>query len=392
MAKSHETNLNTTSGNIAELKEHAAAQAREEDIRRQNLNLLRQLDRARNRNTDIVNAVGDAIRTAASGLTIPRVPAPRLPRAKAEHSEEKAIIVVSDLQLAKVTPTYNSEICEQRMERYAEAILRITEIQRSDHPVNDARIYLLGDILEGELIFPHQAHQIDAGLFTQLMVDAPRIMINFVRKLLTGFRQIHLMCVPGNHGELGGPVRRAYNPESNADRMLYRHIQIALANEPRLSWQISYGRNESAWYAVDYPFGEASFGNFGFHGQQIPNPGSASTGTIARRIWGYSSGGIAEPFQNVFFGHWHTPKYIPLNRLEVFGNGSVESTNIYAQERLSAIGQPIQLLVFQHPRRNITAQYWVKLEDQPIIAPQSYALLKPEIYKPVPAPRKIRRS
>jgi hypothetical protein len=351
------------------------------------LNLLRQLNRARNRNADVIQAVYDAIQTAASGLMIPRVPAPKRPRTKSAHSAEKAIIVVSDLQLAKVTPTYNSDICEQRMERYAEAILRITEIQRSDHPVNDARIYILGDVIEGELIFPHQAYQIDSGLFTQLAIDAPRILINFIRKLLTSFRQIHLMCVPGNHGELGGSMRRAYNPESNADRMLYRYIQVALADEPRLSWQISYGRNESAWYAVDYPFGKNSFGNFGFHGQQIPNPGSASTGTIARRIWGYSSGAIAEPFQNVFFGHWHTPKYIPLNQIEVFCNGSVESTNIYAQERLSTIGQPIQLLVFQHPKRNITAQYWVKLEDNPVVAQQTYDLPKPEIYPPSPAPK-----
>ena len=364
------------------LKEFSEKDEREAELRRQNLSLLRQLDKAKHRNDEIIAALRSAIEEAASGLSIPCVPPPTLK--KTRHTEEKAIVLVSDLQLAKVTPTYNSEICERRMMAYADSILRVTEVQRSDHPVNDARVYFLGDILEGELIFPHQAHQIDSGLFTQLMVDGPRICINFLRRLLTGFRQIHVACVPGNHGELGGPMRRAYNPESNADRMLYRHIQIALANEPRLSWQIAYGRNESAWYLVDHAFGRESFGNFCFHGQQIPNVASASVGTIARRIWGYSSGGIAEPFQNVFFGHHHSPKYIPINRLEVFCNGSTESTNIYAQERFSAIGQPIQLLVFQHPEKNITAQYWIKLEKEPITAEQSFDLPKPEIYAPIP--------
>ena len=385
MRKLQNRNSTIISAPVTRFAEFQKENEQVEELRRTAESLSRQLQKERYKSSELVAAVERAVREAAAGLMIPRVPAPHLP--KQGRTEEKAIILVSDLQLAKVTPTYNSEICERRMETYAESIRRIVGIQRADHPVRDARVYILGDVLEGELIFPHQAHQIDSGLYTQLMIDGPRICINFLRTLLTIFRQIHVVCVPGNHGELGGPVRRAYNPETNADRMLYRHIQIALANEPRLSWQIAYGQNESAWYAVDYPFPPSrEHGNFMFHGQQIPNVGSASVGTIARRIWGYSSGGVVEPFENVFFAHWHTPKYIPLNNIEVFCNGSTESTNIYAQERFSAIGQPIQLLTFQHPTHGITAHYWVKLEKKRVTAPQSYDLPKPEVYAPVKSP------
>ena len=369
------------------LQNYAAAEERERRLRETAERLARQLGDAKHRSRELIAAVERAVDAAAAGLMIPPVPTPRISSRKV-HTEEQAIICVGDLQLAKVTPTYNTKVCERRMQSYAESIRSITEIQRSDHPVRDARVYLLGDILEGELIFPHQPYQIDASLFTQLMVDGPRITINFLRTLLTFFRKVHVVAIPGNHGELGGITRRAYSPESNADRMLYRHVQQALASEPRLSWAIPYQRNESAWYAVDYPFAPSlEHGVLIFHGQQIPNPGSASTGTIARRIWGYASGGVAEPFENVIFAHWHTPKYIPLNRIEVWCNGSTESTNIYAQERLSAIGQPIQLLMFCHPKRGMTAQYWIKLEKQPVIAPQAYHLPTPEIYLPVPPPR-----
>ena len=125
------------------LKEFSEKDEREAELRRQNLSLLRQLDKAKHRNDEIIAALRSAIEEAASGLSIPCVPPPTLK--KTRHTEEKAIVLVSDLQLAKVTPTYNSEICERRMMAYADSILRVTEVQRSDHPVNDARVYFLGD-------------------------------------------------------------------------------------------------------------------------------------------------------------------------------------------------------------------------------------------------------
>ena len=365
------------------LKDFALSNEREATLRQANANLARQLERVRNGQDELIRAVHSAIDTAAASLEIPRVPKP-IYRSGKSHGEEKAILCVGDMQLAKVTPTYNTAVCEARMERYAQAVASITKIMRSDHPVNDAHIHLLGDIIEGEMIFPHQAHQIDSGLYTQLMVDAPRILINFIRQMLTVFRHIHITAIPGNHGQFGGRGWKAYSPETNADRMLYRLLQGLLANEPRVTWQIPYARHESAWYAVDYPFGrEAGHGILMFHGNQIPNVGSASTGTIARRIWGFSAGAIAEPFEIVEFGHWHTPKYIPLNKIHVFCNGSTESTNIYAQERLSAIGQPVQLMYFMSPKRGITAQYWLQLEPKPVTAEQSYDLPAIEPYTPV---------
>lgn len=372
------------------MKEFQAQAEKEQALRQANATLARQLSKVRDDRQEIVRALTDAVQTAASSLDIPKVPSPAIAKSRGRHTEEQSILCVGDLQLAKVTPTYNSEICEQRMVTYAEAARSVIEIQRNDHPVNVARVYMLGDMIEGELIFPHQAHQIDAGLFTQLMVDGPRILINFLRSLLTFVQRVHVVAIPGNHGQLGGRGWKAYSPETNADRILYAHIQTALANEPRISWAIPYAAHEAAWYAVDYPFApDTAHGNFLFHGQQIPNAASASTATIARRIWGYGSGAVPEPFENVFHGHWHTPRYIPANRIKIFCNGSTESTNIYAQERLSAIGQPVQLLCFTHPRRGITAQYWLELERTPIVAAQAYNLPAPQPLPPIPMPRRF---
>ena len=75
--------------------------------------------------------------------------------------EEVAVAVLSDWQLAKVTPDYNSLICEERINKYADKVVSLTEIQRADHPVKDNHVWVLGDIVEGELIFPGQSFLID---------------------------------------------------------------------------------------------------------------------------------------------------------------------------------------------------------------------------------------
>lgn len=389
MPKKHSTLSDATNVDATTLKAHLLQDDQLEYLRSANVRLTRQLAKKNAHQSELIHVVREAAMDAFSGLAIPKVPKPVTARTpKNDRQEEQVIICFGDLQLAKVTPTYNTAVCERRVEDYVSIIKTLVEIQRSDHAVRKARVYMLGDILEGELIFPHQAYQIDSGLFTQLMIDGPRITINFLRSLLTFMDEVHVVAIPGNHGQLGGPGRKMMSPESNADRMLYKFCQQALANEPRLTWQIPYAANESAWYAVDRPWGPENDTSSAlcFHGNdQVPNPGSCSPGALARRIWGYASGAVTETFKSVYFGHFHVPKYIPLNDIEVFCNGSTESTNIYAQEKLSAIGQPVQLVHFTHPTRGTTAQYWVKLEKHAVRMVQTY-LPQPMVYAPVPKP------
>jgi hypothetical protein len=154
------------------------------------------------------------------------------------------------------------------------------------------------------------------------------------------------------------------NPETNADRMLYTITQQLLAAETRLTWQIAYKPHDTGWYEVAYPFGpERGHGFLLFHGDQISNASTCSTRTIATRIWGWASGAVPEPFQYAVWGHWHSPKRIKMNRIIGWCNGSTESTNTFAQERLSAVGEPEQLLMFCHPDRGVTAEYWVNLKE-----------------------------
>lgn len=270
-----------------------------------------------------------------------------------KSSEEVAVAVLADWQLSKVTPDYNSAVCEERIEKYAEKVIHLTEIQRQDHPVRHLKIWALGDIVEGELIFPGQSFLIDGGLYRQVTVDGPRIMKNFITKMLENFETVTFTGVIGNHGAIGGRARRDHDPETNADRMLYRIVQLMFENDKRISFNIPDGRGERNWYAID------TIGNYKsllIHGDQF---GSLSTFySFQKKVYGWKVGAIQEEFTDVYSGHFHTPTKMTFNTVQMRISGSPESTNTYAMESLAAIGRPSQPLMFVHPERGIvTAEY-----------------------------------
>jgi len=343
---------------MSRLVDEAQAEQESDDLRAALNRALRALDKAKATKEELVEAVYRAAKDASAALVIPPVEKPGADRRKGRA--ETAVAIVSDWQLGKLTPSYNSEVCEQRVARYADKIERLASIQRAEHPVRDVRVWLLGDLVEGELIFPGQAHRIDSSLYRQVALDGPRILSNFLRRMLAAFERVHVTAVIGNHGAIGGPVRREMHPESNADTMLYR-ITEQIVQDPRLTWNIADPAGERGWYAID------EIGDFRallFHGDQIRGgfAGFPWYG-LGKKVWGWQSGAIPEPFTHAALGHWHQPVSTVLNHTLVWVNGSTESDNTYAQEQLAAAGRPCQWLLFVDPAKGrATAEYRVWLD------------------------------
>ena len=176
-----------------------------QELKSDNLKLLKQLEKAKNKKADMIDAVYDAVSTNLRTWDKPNIPKPMLH--KANKNEEVAVAILSDIQLAKVTPDYNTKVAEKRVIEYANKIVELTNVQRYAHPVNKCVVLAAGDIVEGELIFPGQHHLIDASLYNQVTIDGPRILTQFFDILLANFVEVEVHWVIGNHGSLGGRAR-----------------------------------------------------------------------------------------------------------------------------------------------------------------------------------------
>ncbi len=313
--------------------------------------LQQEYNKLKTKNDDLASAVYQAVKEDIADNKNKPIAKPVFKKQKG--GEEVAVAVIADWQLAKITPDYNSLVCEERIYKFAEKIVELTNIQRQDHPVKELRIWALGDIIEGELIFPGQSFLIDGGLYRQITVDGPRIMKNFINMMLENFEKVTFVGVIGNHGSIGGRARRDHDPETNGDRMLYRITQLMFEKEKRIKFEIPDGRGERHWYAID------TIGNYKAllcHGDQFNS--LSSFHTFQKKAYGWKIGALNEDFDDIYIGHFHTPTKMTFNTVQLRISGSPESVNTYAAEVLAAAGRPSQSLYFVHPEKGmVTAEY-----------------------------------
>jgi hypothetical protein len=344
----------------AELDEYVEDSDRIADLKATVSRLTTQLRKARISKEDLVAAVYQAAKDNVIALDIAPVP-DYAPDARS-HGEEVAVAVIGDWQLAKVTPDYNSQVCAERVDLYADKVLKLTDIQRSDHPVKKLRIWALGDLVEGELIFPGQGHLIDASLYEQVCKTGVKIGQDFLRRMESHFEEVTVEAVIGNHGRIGGKASRDMDPESNADRMLYRIWQlVSEASGSKTKFLIPDGGREKNWYHV------ADVGGYRtllFHGDQIKGGfGGFPWYGFGKKLNGWKNGAIPGGFDDSFCGHWHQPTKFCLNQITHRVVGSTESFNTYAQESLAAVGRASQHVQFVKPGVGVTAEYTVYLDD-----------------------------
>jgi hypothetical protein len=324
------------------------------ELRQAMLRLQKQLKQSKERNEDLVFATRQAAYDAM--LTFGKItPVPPVAIDKRKHKGEVALWHMTDWQGAKKTTTYNSEVMRKRVLDFAEKAVRITDIQRADHPVKEVVIAFGGDMVEGLFNFPSQAFEIDSTLFEQY-VNVSRLCVDVVRYALANYEKVTVVPEWGNHGRIGS--KRDNVPRSdNFDRMCYELAHQLLAGEKRLIWQ-------------DCPedIQRIEIGNYRallIHGDEVGRNGFASPGAIVQHANRWRSGSYPWEFRDVYIGHYHThAEWAMANgQGSVYQTGSTESDNRYAGVMLAASATPSQRLHFIDPvKGRVTAAYKVWLD------------------------------
>lgn len=274
-----------------------------------------------------------------------------------ETNELVAVAVVADWQLGKREVDYDSQTCHERMLRYAYEVVEMTKAFRNIAPITHLRVWILGDIVEGEDIFAGQQWEIDSSLYTQVAVNGPTIFRDIFNIWLEEFETVEVKCVIGNHGRVGRPG--AHNPETNMDRILYRICDWMYADNERITFTIPDGDGHKNWYYVD------NIGNYSsllLHGDQFSSP-SGSQYSYYKKVMGWKDCGIPEKFQDVYMGHYHQNAKMTLGSSILRIAPSPESSNSFAQEQLGVMGRPAQNLMFVDPEKgNVLSEHTIYLD------------------------------
>jgi len=323
-------------------------------LRQANINLQTQLLAAKNKGAEIVHAVYQA---AYDATLLARTEKAKPPvKDKRTKSAEVALWHMTDWQGAKLTTSYNSEVMKERAWLFAKKAARITEIQRSDHPVKDCTIMFGGYMVEGLWNFPTQAHEIDATLFKQFVTVA-KVIEEIVLFALSVYENVTVVAEWGNHGRLGSK-RDAIPKSDNLDRMTYELARQRLEHEERLTWE-------------DCPedIQRVEIGNYRallMHGDEVGRSGFASPSTWQAAGNRWKAGAYGWDFRDLYLGHYHKVAQENLSDGEgaIYWTGSLESDNRYARDSMAASGTPSQRLHFIDPELGrVTAIYVIWCDD-----------------------------
>jgi hypothetical protein len=324
-----------------------------EALRQANQRLSTQLIQAKNRGAEIVSAVYQGAYDAT--LVVGRVKSIPAKEDKRTKSAEVALWHMTDWQGAKLTTSYNSEVMKERVKRFVQKAISITDIQRADHPVKDCVIMFGGDMVEGLFNFPTQPFEVDATLFGQFVTVA-RLIEEVVLEALANYEHVTVVSEWGNHGRLGSK-RDAIPKSDNLDRMTYELARQRLSDEPRLAW------NDSAEDIQRVEIG--SYRALLMHGDEVGRSGFAAPAAWQAAGNRWKAGAYEWDFQDIFLGHFHKTAQENLSDGIgfVYWTGSTESGNRYARDSMAASGVPSQRLHFVDPEKGrTTAQYIVYVD------------------------------
>ena len=325
------------------------------ELRKALINAQRQIQKIKDRDKQM----GELVYQAAYEATLsmgPITPVKSIftKTGKARKSET-AVAHATDWQGSKITTTYNSDVMKKRVMQFAEKCVKITEIQRHDHPVNDAFILFGGDMVEGLFNYPAQLWEVDSSLFEQY-TTVSRLMVDFVRYFLANFDKVTVVAEWGNHGRIGS--KRDHVPKSdNFDRMCYELARQLLASEKRLTWN-------------DCPedIQRVEIGNYRallMHGDEVGRAGFASPSAWQAAGNRWKAGAYKWDFQDIFLGHYHRHAEEPLSAQDgaIYWTGSIESDNRYARDSMAVSGIPSQRLHFVDGfKGRTTSQYKILLD------------------------------
>jgi hypothetical protein len=313
----------------------------------------RQLAASKAKTADLVQAVYQGARDASaiSGEAKPVKP----PKRKRLRDAEVALLHLTDTHIGAVTSSYSTEVAERRIAETIEKAIRLTQIQRADHSVDECVVILGGDLIEQTGQFPHQAWAVDASTFEQLF-DAARIIEASILRLLEEYQTVRVYLTPGNHGRVGrGKGRQSldYESDTNWDRIVGRIIGERLAAQPRLEWVFP-----ESWYSI---VEVGAYRALAHHGDTIRSfGGNIPAYGILKKHLAWASG-VMPDFVDAYLGHFHTPMQLAMNNGgRIFVTPSLVSDSSYAKEFVAATSLPAQRLHFVDPERGrVTAEYLV---------------------------------
>jgi hypothetical protein len=285
-----------------------------------------------------------------TNLTPPSWLAPDKPK----YSSATIKVILSDTHFDEIVNpdevdglnAYNRTIAEQRLERWAQNIIKVSRHYLSGMKYDGLVLSLGGDIFSGDI--HEELKETNADTILGSLLHWSEQIAAAIYLLHKEFRNVHVVSVVGNHGRTSRKPRAKLRAKTNFDWLLAKMLERHYAGNDSVTFQIPDG--------ADALIKIYEYGHLLTHGDQAS--GGGGIGGVwppimrlrARKAQRYLA--VNENFSTMWCGHWHQLVQTP----GLIVNGSLKGWDEYAAISNFPYEQPQQAFAIVTPDNGITIQ------------------------------------
>jgi len=259
--------------------------------------------------------------------------------------EEEACLHIGDGHAAKITPSYDEGVYQQRMDTMFDSAMTIVTLHRNMYPINRLRIFDSGDNTQGENPFQGSViGSVKMGARDQTTKLAYPTLVKLISSLKQEFAEVIFEGYPGNHG-----YTRLTPETSREDLRLYDLLQAYFEGKKGITINV-----HDAFGDIVEVMG---FKFLCVHLDGIPSYSGIPLFAIKRRLdaWFIQFGG----FNYAMGGHFH--KRVIGDEMSSKYEFSMVSTLVsddeWALKKLGISANPSQNIFGVHPEQGMTWRY-----------------------------------
>jgi hypothetical protein len=224
--------------------------------------------------------------------------------------------LISDTHNGKLTDTYNSEVLKDKFDGLYK---QIKDTTRTYKDIDDIHVVLLGDIIDGEGIYPTQSYECEYDVDTS-EDSSIAIFRDFYDRLGNEYNHIYTHAVYGNHGRTG-----KYNsPTNNYDLKFYKRLGDNYHKDNSYIFDI-----KQKWYGY-YSIYDHNI--LIHHGNKIKMYQNIPLYGIINKHMRWMLGGISETYSAMFVGHFHSLHAMEWNGVMIQLNGTPVTSDPFCEE------------------------------------------------------------
>lgn len=269
---------------------------------------------------------------------------------KVYRDEEEHVLTLSDIQygtLLTILRTmglgeFNTEIARERMMLLAAQII---EMQKRN-PVKVLNIWALGDLIEGENIYPGQTFEISRNAIQQTM-ECGQLIAEFIRQLSAHYKEVRFIGVLGNHGRMG----KESSLSSNLDVMTMCYAEALCRDLKNVKFHVE----KESWFAMTERFGVPYLL---VHGDDLSYTVPGAEKFVQR--WRSLAN---RPFRYVMAGHHHRGLSLECTDCDVFVNGSLVGSSGYSLKKM-ALGNGAMQHLFVISKAGVVSTSKLRLDTK----------------------------